>query len=86
MTWLVVIVKFAVALWPKYTSAFTPGCTCDVTMLRLCRSFSLSSKQRSSESQSKLTRRYSRGADEFHSAGYTSSHGLLHTVDTLSWN
>ena len=41
MTWLVVIVKFAVALWPKSTSAFTPGCTCDVTMLRLCRSFSV---------------------------------------------
>ena len=52
--------------------------------LVLYRALSLSLKSSGKEAGQKLTRRYSRGADEFHSAGYTSSRGLLQTVSDVS--
>lgn len=39
----------------------------------------MSSHQSNSEPRT-LQRRYSRGADEFHTAGYSSPHGLLQKV------
>ncbi|XP_076801111.1 ubiquitin-associated and SH3 domain-containing protein B-like [Clavelina lepadiformis] len=49
--------------------------------------YSLASKANETDNDQRLSRRYSRGADEFHTSGYSSSRGLLNTdIDTLLEN